>query len=112
MSIDTEKSDNLTLQGRLSIGNAQVIYDKIRTLLKTPNCLNIYLSEIHEIDLAFLQILYSLLSTAHKNKKRMSVFIDNPGKIKDLISKAGFETLFSITADPRGTCFQIEGIYQ
>lgn len=111
MSIDTEESDNLTLKGRLSIGNAKIIYDKISTSLKTSDYLNIYLSETDEIDLAFLQILYSLLAITHRTEKEISVFIDEPGGIKDLIVKAGLDTHFRINTDPEGTCFQIEGIY-
>ena len=112
MSSSTEKAEKLTLKGRLSIGNAQKIYDQVRTSLKTSDYLNIYLSEISEIDLAFLQILYYLLATTNRSGKGMSVFIDEPGGIWDLIVKAGFESHFSVDIGRGGTDFQIEGNFQ
>ena len=111
MSSNTKGLGKLALKGRFSIGNAQKIYDQVRTSLKASNYLNIYLSETVEFDLAFLQILYSLLSTAHKSGKGISVFIDKPEGIWDLIVKAGFKTHFSINIDPTGTDHRIEGIF-
>ena len=111
MSSKTERAEELRLKGRLTIGNAQKIYDQVRKSLKTSDYLNIYLSEISEIDLAFLQILYSLLSTAHRLGRKMSVFIDDPEVIWYVIVKTGFETHLSINIDPPGTDFQIEGIF-
>ena len=112
MSSNTEGLEKLALKGRFSIGNAQKIHDQVRVSLKTSNYLNIYLSEISEIDLAFLQILYSLLATAHRKGKAMSVFVDNPVVIWDIIVKAGFENHFSVNVDPGGAGFQIEGNFR
>ena len=100
MSSSTEKAEKLTLKGRLTIGNAQKIYNQILAAFKNIKHLKIYLSEISEIDLAFLQILYYLLATTNRSGKGMSVFIDEPEGIWDLIVKAGFETHFSINNDP------------
>ena len=112
MSSNTEGLEKLALKGRFSIGNAQKIYDQVRAPLKTSNYLNIYLSEISEIDMAFLQILYSLLATAFRKGKEMSVFVDNPVVIWDIIVKAGFENHFSVNVDPGGAGFQIEGNFR
>jgi anti-anti-sigma regulatory factor len=111
MSRNTEGTEKLTLKERLTIGNAQKIYEQVRVSFKNSVYLKIYLSEISEIDLAFLQILYSLLATAHRLGKKISVFIDDPTAIWDLIVKAGFESHFSINPDLPGTDFQIEGIF-
>ncbi len=112
MSSNTEELKKLTLKGRFGIGNAQTIYDQVRVSLKTSNYLNIYLSEISEIDLSFLQILYSLLATAFRKGKEMSVFVDNPVVIWDIIVNAGFESHFSVNVDPDGANFQIEGNFR
>lgn len=109
MGSNIEGLEKLTLKGRISIGNAQQIYTQIRALLKEPIGLNIYLSEIIEIDLAFLQILYSILLAAGRKDKELSVFIDDPTTIWDLVVKAGFENYFNIIACPGGADFQIEG---
>ena len=111
MSSNTEGLEKLTLKGRFSIGNSQKIYDQVRISLKTSNYLNIDLSETVEFDLAFLQILYSLLTTTHKMGKKISVFIDNPKTIWEIILKAGFDTHISISKTPTGDNFRIEGIF-
>ena len=110
MSSKTERAEKLTLKGRLNIANVQKTYDKIREAYNISDCLNVYLPGTSEIDLAFLQVLYSLMASAHKFGKNISVFIDGPVEIRDLIVKAGFETRFSISKTPTGDDFRIEGI--
>ena len=112
MSKNTEGLEKLALKGRFGIGNAQTIYDQVRTSLKTSNYLTIYLSEISEIDLAFLQILYSLFANAFRKGKEISVFVDNPVVIWNIIVKAGFENHFSVNVDPGGSKFKIEGNFR
>ena len=112
MSSNSKELEKFELKGRLCIGNIQNIYAQVLTSIKTSNCLNLYLSEISEIDLAFLQVLYSSFKTAHKKGKEMSVFIDEPEGIRDIIIKAGFENHLSVHADPGGADFQIEGNFR
>lgn len=111
MDNNTGKVEKLTLQGRLTIENTQKIYDQVKTSFNNLDYLKIYLSETSEIDLAFLQILYSLLAKAHRLGKKISVFINDPEVIWNLIVEAGFETHFRINIDPSGTDPQIEGIF-
>ncbi len=111
MSSKTERVEKLTLKGRLNIGNAQKIYTQIKAAYDGSESLMIFLTEIKEMDLAFIQILYSLLGAAYKLGKKVSVFIDDPETIWSPIAGAGFETHFSIDIDSPGTDFRIEGIF-
>lgn len=111
MASNIERPEELILKGRLTIGNAQEIFTKIWGFFDNTGDLKLYLYENSEMDLSFLQILFSLLEASHRLKKNMSVHIDEPGGIWDLIVKAGFETHLSIDIDPKGTDFQIEGIF-
>ena len=112
MSSNSEGLEKLALKGRFSIGNAQKIYDQVKMSIKTSNYLNVYLSETVEFDLAFLQILFSLLASAHIKGNALSVFIDEPERIQDIIVKAGFENYFSVDANPAGADFKIEGNFR
>ena len=103
--------ERLTLKGRLNIGNAQKIYTQIKTAYDGSESLMIFLTEIKEMDLAFIQILYSLLGTAHKFGEKVSVFINDPETIWSPIAAAGFQTHFSINTTPQGTDFRIEGVF-
>ena len=105
------KTENITLKGRLSIGNSQKIYDRIYAVFKSSDNLEIYLFENSEIDFAFLQIIYSLFADGRRLGKKMSVFIDNPKTIWEIILKAGFDTHISISKTPTGDNFRIEGIF-
>ena len=112
MISNTERAEKLILKGRLTIGNAQEIFSRVWRSFDNIRDLKIYLYENTEIDLAFLQILFSLFKDAHRLNKNLSVLIDDPTVIWNLIVKAGFETHFRINPDPKGTDFQIEGNFR
>ena len=112
MTSNTERQGELILKGRLTIGNAQEIFTRIWGVFDNTGDLKLYLYENTEMDLSFLQILFSLLEASHRLKKNMSVLIDDPGIIWDLIEKAGFENYFSIDIDQTGTDFHIESNFQ
>ena len=109
-----EKKTKLTLSGRLTIENAQMICDELQTSFENSynNELGpeIFLTEIEEIDLSFLQILYSLILTAYKLKKKIAVFIDDPELINRTLVKGGFESHFRIKKELSGSNSLIEGI--
>ncbi|MBE9546983.1 MAG: STAS domain-containing protein [Proteobacteria bacterium] len=105
-----EKKAKLTLSGRLTIENAQKICDELQSSFENSFNPEIFLTEIEEIDLSFLQILYSLILTAHKLEKKISVFIDDPELINKLLVAGGFESHFRIKKDQSGTNSLIEGI--
>ena len=109
MNNETVKVDKFTLEGRLTIGDVQKKYEQIMEYFKGNNNLEIFLPETSEIDLTFLQILYSLLATAHKSGKNISVLTKNSDVLWSVIVNAGFETHFSINIDPESEIFQIEG---
>ncbi len=111
MSSQIENTGKIKLNGRLNIGNAQNIYTQIQTAPDGSESLMIYLSEIKEMDLAFIQILYSLLGAANKKGKKMLVFIDVPETIWNPIAEAGFENHFRINSGSSGTDFLLEGIF-
>ena len=108
MISNTERPEELILEGSLTIGNAQEIFTRVWKSFENTGDLKIYLYNNTEIDLAFLQILFSLLEACHRLNKNISVHIDNPAIIRDLIVGAGFETHLSIDKDPTGTDFYIE----
>jgi hypothetical protein len=62
-----------------------------------------------EIDLAFIQILYSLLGADHKMGKKISVFIDDPSALLSLLERGGLESYFEINGGPQESGFRIEG---
>ena len=103
-----ERSEELILKGRLTIGNAQEIFTKIWVFFDNTENFKLYLYENTEMDLSFLQILFSLLEASHRLDKNMSVCIDDPAVLQDLIVKTGFEANFSIDKDQSGTDFHIE----
>ncbi len=112
MISNTERAEELILKGKLTVGNTQEIFTRVWRSFDNTMDLKIYLYENTEIDLAFLQILFSLFEAAHRLNKNLSVLIDDPTVIWDLIVKAGFETHFSIDIDPTGTDFHIESNFQ
>ena len=105
-----EKKAKLTLSGRLTIENAQMICDELQTSFENSFNPEIFLTEIEEIDLSFLQILYSLILTAYKLKKKITIFIDDPELINRTLVKGGFESHFRIKKGLSGSNSLIEGI--
>ena len=112
MISNTDRPEEIILKGSLTIGNAQEIFTRVWKSFENTRNLKIYLYNNTEIDLAFLQILFSLLEACHRLKKSLSVHIDDPSIIRDLIIEAGFETHLSIDKDPTGTDFHIESNFQ
>lgn len=112
MISNTERPEELILKGDLTIRNAQAIFTRVWGFFDNTGDFKLYLYKNTEIDLAFLQILFSLLESSHRLKKNMSVHIDDPAVIWDLIVKTGFEANFNINKDQTGTDYYIESIFQ
>lgn len=106
----SKRTQRLTLKGRLNISNAQEINKKIRNFCEKSERGKIFLNKVEEVDLSFIQILYSLVRGNGKpGNSNVSVSVDNPELIHKSVVEAGLDSFFKIVPDNSGKRFIIEG---
>ena len=76
--------------GQLNINNIEKIAKDLKTNLNFGNSLNIVIKKVENIDLAFIQLIYSLKIKGKKEQNEVSISIDIPKDLKNLIINAGF----------------------
>jgi anti-anti-sigma regulatory factor len=86
-------SGKISLEGELTLINAQEIKTKLYEALKKYQVLKVSVQNVLSLDLSTIQLLYALSKTAGEMKKAVTFTIVLPPEIEPLLRKAGFRSL-------------------
>jgi len=94
---DTENNDwvNINFSGELTIQNLENEYVEIYKAVNKYNFVRITLSQIIELDLAFIQFMYVMKKTDKTTDKTVQFSIELPTSMQNLVRNSGFEEILS-----------------
>ncbi len=77
-------------QGDLNIENINEIYEKTTRNYTEFNTINIKVENVSDIDLTFIQLIYSLYKSLKTQKKYLNFRINLPDNLHELLANTGF----------------------
>lgn len=86
-------SGKISLEGELTLINAQEVKTKLYEALKKYQALKVSARNVLSLDLSIIQLLYALSKTAGEIKKTVTFDIVVPPETNLLLRKAGFKSL-------------------
>lgn len=86
----TKGSGVLLLQGNLSLDNVEQVAHFFREAVEKYKRLSVELKEVSEIDLGFLQLLWSLENEMHEKGESLEVKMMLPHELEQLLRNTGF----------------------
>ena len=87
---------NIIFSGQLTINNVDKIFDSLKSNIKNNiKSMNILTEKVENIDLTFIQLIYSIIASSKKNGFEVSTSIIVPEDLKLLIINAGFSGILS-----------------
>ncbi|MGQ8338484.1 hypothetical protein ACUNWD_18150 [Sunxiuqinia sp. A32] len=93
---DKDVVQQISFKGELLLGNQSRVKETLSVLdLSSCNKLEIQLSEVSDLDLAFLQVLYSFLSNLKKLKIKYSITWPDDTELVGLIDRSGLANNFN-----------------
>lgn len=93
--IELIKSDDniptIVINGEFTVNNAEEMRQEILPIFEDNETLNIKLTEIENLDLAGIQVLYSLNKTAKNSGKTINFTFDISEEQSEVIKNSGFD---------------------
>ena len=86
---------NIELKGDLTIANTCIIKNELMKIIKSKTIINLHITDIIALDLAFYQLLFSLKLSLGKQKKALHVNMDIDDELSSLLVKSGFDPNFN-----------------
>jgi ABC-type transporter Mla MlaB component len=80
----------LEFSGQLNINNIEKITENLKANLKTGKSLHIKTKDIENLDLTFIQLVYSLIKQRKNEGIEVNTSINVPKELKQLIINSGF----------------------
>ncbi|OFX23556.1 MAG: hypothetical protein A2041_15025 [Bacteroidetes bacterium GWA2_31_9b] len=93
------KKDNkveIILENELTIYSIESMQDQILNTLEKHKSISINIQNVSNIDLSFIQFLYSLKITANEQSKQVELFANLTKEIQVLFSSSGISNFFNI----------------
>jgi len=93
------KKDNkaeIILESELTIYSIENIQEQILNTLEKHKSISISIQNVSNIDLSFIQFLYSLRITANEQSKQVEMFADLNKETQVLFSNSGISNFFNI----------------
>ncbi len=90
------KTAVITVSGNLSLNNSEGIKKQLNTAIKKHDDIHLEIKNADELDLSFLQILFSLIAYCHEENKKITHTAYLSQEQKQLLEHAGFKTLINI----------------
>ncbi len=92
-----QKKDELIINcsGQLTINSIEKISEKIKDQIKEVSKVSIDVKEVDNIDLTFIQLIYSIKNSGKKNGYQVAISMELPEDLKSLIINAGFGKLLN-----------------
>lgn len=84
------KKNIITVEGDLALQNSAELKEKLWQTLKSNDIIHLQAKNVTDIDITFLQLVYSLRKTAATMNKTITLDIELPQKVFDLIERLGF----------------------
>ena len=81
---------NIVFSGQLTIYNIEKIVESLKSNLKKYKFVNILTEGVENIDLSFVQLLYSIMKSGKKDGYEVNLSINIPDDLKILLNNAGF----------------------
>ena len=86
---------DIIFSGQLTINNIDKITDSLRSNIKKPKSVNILSENVGNIDLTFIQLIYSIIKSGKGEGFKASSSIYIPEDLKLLLTNAGFSDIIS-----------------
>ena len=86
---------NIVFSGQLTINNIDKIAESLKSNIKKIKSVNITTENVENIDLTFVQILYSIMKNGKNNGFEVYTSINVPDDLKLLLTNAGFSGVIS-----------------
>jgi len=86
-----EQYASITMEGDLTLQNADQIRLELIQALKQYNYLSLNIVNIENIDLPFIQLLYSLKKTAESKNKELQIAALVPEDLQLILEHSGFD---------------------
>ncbi|MGQ1945612.1 STAS domain-containing protein [Geofilum sp. OHC36d9] len=86
---------NLVFSGQLTINNIEKIASEIKTILEKPTAVNIQVKEVENLDLTFVQLIYSIKNSGKKNNFKVTLSVSLSEELNSLVANAGFDSFLT-----------------
>jgi ABC-type transporter Mla MlaB component len=86
---------DLVFSGQLTINNIEKITTEIKTILEKPTAINIQVKEVENLDLTFVQLIYSIKNSGKKNNFKVTLSVSLSEELKSLVANAGFDSFLT-----------------
>ena len=87
------KTQTLVLEGDLSFRNAALIKKKINAVKFSDDTISIHLTNVDNLDITIIQMLYSLSNKLGDQGKKTKIISELPEDLNKVIGNAGFKEL-------------------
>lgn len=105
---DKQDHGSLMLEGRLTLEHIRKMHEELSVSLENVQHLDVDLSGVTEMDLAFLQLLCSAHRTATTMKKTLSLTENIPEVFRQAIEDNGYPRQCGCSLDVSGTCLWVK----
>jgi ABC-type transporter Mla MlaB component len=96
ITYNTKKDlSEIEFSGHLTINNIEKIISEIKTNFKAGKTVSITTKDVENIDLTFIQMLYSLVKSGKNDRYDVNTHISVPDDLKQLLTNAGFCSLIT-----------------
>jgi ABC-type transporter Mla MlaB component len=86
---------DLVFSGQLTINNIEKITAEIKTILEKPTAINIQVKEVENMDLTFVQLIYSIINSGKKDNFKVTLSLSLSEELKSLVANAGFDSFLT-----------------
>lgn len=81
-------------EGDLTINNTQKIKKEMLSVMNKFKNINIIVKNVDDLDLSYIQLLYSFYKTALDKRKTVALDMELPDDIKMIVRNSGFDSVF------------------
>ncbi|TCO10932.1 STAS domain-containing protein [Natronoflexus pectinivorans] len=81
---------DIALSGQLTINSIKKITEEIKSHIKNPKSVSVFVNDVDNIDLTFIQLLQSIKNSGKKNGYEVSFSMKLPEDLSALLKNAGF----------------------
>ena len=83
----------IEISGQLTINNIVKIIENLKENFSFNKSFKILIKDVKNMDLTFIQLIYSLISSSIKNSYNVTVSMELPDDIRQLLKSSGFNGL-------------------
>ena len=88
-----DNANTYVLKGNITIQQTETLKNELLSTIKKMNSIYISGKNIEDIDVTFIQLMYSLKSSMTKQNKQINYDIELPEELTELLDNTGFKSL-------------------